>query len=464
VRPDEAKHPRQRHPGPDCFRVFLQGRSEGDDARQIVRHLLAGCPECGRRLTTARDTAIAGKALSYDAVFDRLERRVTGTLERRQIEEKSAPELYEELFRHEAIEGLIQVHSTRRYASIALCELLLQKSREIGSSAPGEAQVAARLAVAVAEQLDLDLYGSPVVQDLRALTWAYVGDVKRVMADLRSARSCLDLAERLIEEGTGDPLLQAELLSLEASFLCQSGDFEQAVRLLNRASSIYRRTGDRHLAGRTMIKKGTVLGNAGEAETAARLIRRGIDLIDLPREPRLMVYAVHNLIWFLHDTGDRAQSRACLDGARSLYRQGRDRRQLGRLRWLEGKLASADPEFGAEKAEGALAEAQETLIKEGLSYEAALAAVDLACVYAGAGRGAEMRRQAAQILPLFQAGDMYRETVTALMTFQKCQGDVNPAALLRELGGYIHRVRDEKNPKWLVSTLLKAGPRPALAP
>jgi tetratricopeptide (TPR) repeat protein len=452
----KSSHETQIHPGRDTFRSFLRGEADGDEARQVVRHLLAGCAGCGQQLAEVRQAAAAVPAVSYDAVFERVERRLASDLRQRQAEKKAAPELYEELFRHEAIEGLIQVHSTRRYSSIALCELLLQKSQDLCLNDPAQAQTAARLAVAVAEQLDLDFYGAPVVQDLRAIAWAYVGDVQRVITDLRSAKSCLDLAEQLVEQGTGDPLLQAELLSFKASFLCQIGDFEPAVRLLNRASSIYRRLGDRHLVGRTMVRKGTVLGNSGEIEAAARLIRQGIDLIDLPREPRLMVYAIHNLTWFLHHTGQERQAEDCIAGARQLYRQGKDRRQLGRLRWLEGKLAQR-----GEKAVQALAEAQETLTREGLNYEAALAAVDLASLYAGEGRADDMRRQAAQILPLFQAGDMYRETVTALMTFQKCQKE-EPAALLKELAGQIRRAREEKNPRWVAAALPSAGVRPTL--
>lgn len=451
----KPRHEPHRHPGRETCRAFLHGEATADEARQVVRHLLAGCADCGLHLAEIRQGAAA--PVSYDAVFERVERRILGSVEHRQAEKRAASELYEELFRHEALEGLIQVHSTRRYSSIALCELLLQKSQDLRLSHPAQAQTAARLAVSVAEQLDLDFYGAPVVQDLRAIAWAYVGDVQRVITDLRSAKSCLEIAEQLVESGTGDPLLKAELLSFQASFLCQMGNFEEAVRLLNRASSIYRRLGDRHLVGRTMVRKGTVLGNAGEIETAARLIRQGIDLIDLPREPRLMVYAIHNLIWFLHHSGQAKQAGDCIEGARQLYSQGKDRRQLGRLRWLEGKLAQR-----GEKAEGALAEARDTLTREGLNYEAALAAVDLASLYASEGRAADMRRQAAQILPLFQSGDMYRETVTALMTFEKCQKE-EPAALLRELSGQIRRAREEKNPRWVAATLPMAGARPSLA-
>src|SRR4029079_6761233 len=105
--------------------------------------------------------------------------------------------------------------------------------------------------------------------------------------------------ERLLAEGSGDPLARAELLTLQASLRSYGGRFEEAIQLLKRVAPIHRRAGARHLFGRTLIKKGTVYGNYGAADCAVRLIRRGIDMIDPVREPRVMVAATHNLIWFL---------------------------------------------------------------------------------------------------------------------------------------------------------------------
>ncbi len=291
----------------------------------------------------------------------------------------------------------------------------------------------------------MELYGAPIVQDLRAVAWAYLAESRRVQAEVDLAESSMEKAERLLEEGSGDPLTRAELLTLKASLAGYCGRFEESLGLLNQTAAVYRHLGERHLLGRTLLKKGTILGNAGQQAAALRLIRRSIDLIDPTREPRLIVCATHNLIWFLHESGQEGEVTACLDGARRLYEKAGDRRHLNRLRWLEGKLSAVPRE-----AEGALLAAREGLAREGLAYEAALAAMDLAVLYVQEKREADMRRMADQIYPLFHSDDMYRETTTALLSFQQPAGGEDVGRLLDELSGWVARTRSEKNPPALV--------------
>ncbi len=398
-----------------------------------------------------REEARSRPPQSYDDVFNRLEQRIARGAKALSPPPPGTEELYAELLDHQAVEGLFQVHSTRRFASLSLCELLLKKSRELTQEDPGQARRAADLAGAMAEQLDLEIYGAPVVQDTRAIAWAYMAETGRVSADLRTAETSLRAAGRLLGQERRDPLDQADLLTLQASLRVYGGHFEQALGLLNRVASIHRRAGDRHLLGRTLLKKATVLGNSGRPDVAARLIRRSLEWIDPPREPRLLVCAAHNAIWFLAENGRMSEASAWLHGARRLYQQAGDRRHLGRLRWLEGKLA---PSFNA--AEGALADARESLAREGLPYEAALAAMDLAVLYANEGKRTAMRRQADQMLPFFRSETLYRETVMALLSFQQSAGQRAPAELVAEVGSYLDRTRGEMNPPGLARRL--AGP------
>lgn len=442
--PMRNEHP-DEHPEIQSFVRMVRGIAASEESREIIRHLLRACPTCARRAEAARGAESPQGPHDYDKVFARLEQKFHNSAQKLVREYEEARPLYNELLQQEAVQGLSQVHSTRRYASLALCELLLQTARDLGIEDPARARRAAELAVRISEQLDLEPYGSPVVQDLRAISWAYFADTVRVQADLRLARNAMDTAELLIEQGSGDPLVRAELLNLQASLYSYSGSFDEALPLLNRVSSIYRRVGDQHLMGRTLIKKGTVLGNIGEPEAAVRLIRRGMDLIDPVREPRLMVCATHNYIWFLQENGKCSQVTGCLEGARRFYQQAGDRRDLGRLRWLQGKMA------GGKEAEAALAAAREALAKEGLAYEAALAAMDLAVLYAREGRGQEMRRQADQMLPLFRSENMYQETLVALLSYPPGKRP-EPARLLEELETWIGRAWKEKNPQALAAS------------
>jgi tetratricopeptide (TPR) repeat protein len=441
--------PEPEHPAAEVFERMTLGAATPEETRDAVRHLLTGCAACGRLAQSARRAPKEPPpAIDYDQVFDRVERRMAEGLAQIEREREEARQLYAELLDQEAVQGLTQVHSTRRYASLALCELLLQTARDHGLEDPARARRATELAVRVAEQLDLELYGAPVVQDLRAIAWAYLADTSRVQADLRLSQNALETAELLLEEGTGDPLSRAELLSVKASLSAYGGQFQEAVQTLNKAASIYRRLGDRHLLGRTYIKKGTMLGNAGELDAALRLIRCGMGLIDPPREPRLMVCATHNYIWFLKEKGPAVQASACLAGARSFYQRAGDRKDLVRLRWLEGKIAERPRD-----AEAAFLAARDGLAREGLAYEAALAAMDLAVLYTAEKRGSDMRRQAVQMLPLFRSEDMYRETLLALLSFKDGRAQREPDSLLAEVGTYLGRAWRDKNSTGLAQPL-----------
>lgn len=433
------------HPSAEDFRRLARGEASGEEVRRVVRHLVRGCAVCRAQAQQHVAPAATGEA-DYDDAIDRVARRLATEGIAGLARRPAAESLHAELLGHRAVEGLSQVHGTRRFASLALCELLLSKAGELSASAPEDARRAVEMAAGVAEQLDLDVYGAPVVQDTQAVAWAYLADSRRIEQDLRTAALSYATAAQLID---GEPPVsrqRATLLTLQASLACYCGRFDEAIGLLNQVATLYRRLGDRHYWGRTLLKKGTALGNLGLPSAAARVIRRSMDLFDPLREPRLIVCATHNYIWFLDDAGERPQAASCLEGARRLYREAHDRRELGRLRWLEGKLASRP-----ETAEAALREARDGLAREGLPYEAALVSFDLAQLYARENKAAAMRRQAEQMLPLFRSQEMYRETMVALLSYREDKRETRH--LLADLGTFLDQTRLEKNPQVLARRL-----------
>lgn len=379
-------------------------------------------------------------------MFERIEQRLAERGPEGLREQESAHRLSQELFCHEAVEALVQVHSTRRYASLAMGELLLRQSRDLATAgAAGPAFRAVRLAAAVLEQLDPEVYGAPVVQDTRAVAWAYMADAGRRVEDLRTAETSVRLARGLRAAAGPHPALRSELLGVEASLQAFAGLPQEAARKLTQASAFHRHSGDRHGLGRNLLRKGIAFGNLGRPELAIRTLRRGMDLIDPRREPRLAVFGVHNLAWLLHEMGHTTASADCLNGARRLYEKAGDRADLGRLRWLEGKLARR-----VDEAEGALLESREALAREGFPYEASLASMDLAVLYTAECRASAVRRQADAMLPLFRSEAMHRDTLVALLSYR--QGGA-PEALIGEIGKHLRRAWRERNPAALAGQL-----------
>jgi hypothetical protein len=160
--------------------------------RELVPHLLsrcAGCPEGGG----AGLQALMREVGHPDPVVAASE----GT---------EAPELWRQLeplgFRAqlEAVEG------EPRYQSWGLCRLLLRRSEEAVASSPEGAARLAGLAVRISGHLG-EAYDPDWVHDLRSLALARLGDARRALGELGSAR---DACEGARAAGTGSPAVEAE--------------------------------------------------------------------------------------------------------------------------------------------------------------------------------------------------------------------------------------------------------------
>ena len=412
-----------RHPDLSLLPSFGRGRLSRRQNREIVRHLLARCESCCRRIAARALPPLrmwenrGGLAFDYEAAF----RQSWLETERRQAaliaERAEAPELLRELLAQPAGGQHHLLASSPRYHTWALCELLLDAAGELGFQDPSRAVGLSRLGVEAAAHLTAAAYGEARVNDLRARAWAVLGNAQRIRADFRQAEEDFAKAERLLKKGTGDPVEKAQLLLLKASLRGNQQRFREAFRLLDRVSTIGRKLGDGQLRGKALIMRGFQLGIAGDAEAAIGHLAAGLREVDPSSDRRLFMLAQHNLALYLTESGRHEEALRLLEGARPLYHQVGDRMSLLRLRWLEGKIAIALGRFAP--AEETLRGVLKELLEHELGFDAALLSLDLASIYAQQGRGAEMRRLAEEMIPLFQSRDIHREAIAALLVFHQ---------------------------------------------
>lgn len=216
---------------------FLQGKLSPHENQRIVRHLLAG------RVPEEHAAAVVEKS-SYDALFENLGTRLAEAEARVSQERQTAGRLWSFLEPHPQMRRQVMLRNDRRLQTWGLFELLLGRARSHAESAPSDAADYADLAVTLAGNLDPEVYGMERIADFRTTALAVLGNARRLAGDLVGARIAFQQARLSLEFGSGDPLEEANLLSLLAHLLCDLGEYEKAAQALERATALYRRAGE----------------------------------------------------------------------------------------------------------------------------------------------------------------------------------------------------------------------------
>lgn len=323
---------------------------------------------------------------------------------------------------------------------------LLEKCRSLRYSDPEGMVLAASLAVTLTERMGASQEEPEKLVDHQAQAWAELGNAYRVSNDLPSAETALAHALDLSDGGTGDPWLLAHIMDLTASLFSDQRRFAEAYRLLDWVYIIYWHAGDKHLAARALISKGISVGLAFKSEEAVNLLTQGLPLLDAAQDPKLLLAAIHALLWFLTDWGKVESAAGLLSRSRDLYATFDEPLLKLRARWLQGRI---DAGLGDEtSAEQAFLQVRKGFQEAGLPVTAAAATLDLAAVWLRQGRTAEIGRLVDEMVAIFRAQKIQREPVAALLMLRKAlQKDKVTAALLRAVAAEVQRAERLPKPK-----------------
>ncbi|HVT15171.1 MAG TPA: hypothetical protein VHQ90_03180 [Thermoanaerobaculia bacterium] len=435
--------------------------------RQLVAHLLAGCGDCSRRLSRhlGYDNTAAIAEAEYDAALDRaveatregrgpaglaLEKREDGSTRpstekrqgparpstgkrrvpaRRRAEKRRVPAKEILAARREAVAMLTSLLAGERRwkeLSAAETELLgtlprvagpLEASQALRHHDPRAMLRFAKTARRAADRLDARDFGAELVADLRALAWAELGNAYRICDDLAQANRAMDRAICWARKGSRNELLLAAIATLLASLLGHQRRFAECQEMLTLVYRVYSEEGREHLAGRALISAGLYAGVDGAPGKAILLMRQGLDLLDLERDPQLVAQTLRSMIWFLVDLGRYRRARRLLWRGRPLFVAHGSLLDMLRLRWLEGRIHAGLADF--PRAEAALQETRAGFAETGQVYPAALAGLDLAALWARQGRVHEIRDLAEEMIATFRALRVAREAIAALLLLKK---------------------------------------------
>ncbi|HEX2222647.1 MAG TPA: tetratricopeptide repeat protein [Thermoanaerobaculia bacterium] len=423
------------------------------DRRRIVQHL-ARCPVCMERfealflkLTQEKGASadLAARELNaddYGPLLDRMEAFAQRQGQLLEKERRAAPGLFLELLALPSQEWLSRIEDSEQFRTWGVLELLVERSLESAASDPVGAERLALAALRLADLLDINLYGEGVLQDIRARAWAHAGNARRVRSDLPGAEEAFAKALTHLEAGTGDLLEEAVHLDLRASLLRDRRRLGEAAHVLQKAISMFLDLGDRHRAGTGLVKMATVHHHSGNPEEGIASLYEALPLIDPEREPRLLLCARHNLIFYLASAGRYQEAQELYRSSRSLYRDFPDAWVQNRRKWVRGKISRGLGQPSV--AESLFLAARQGFLAEGMSYDTALISLELATLYAEQGRTADLKVLAQEMLPIFTSLQIHREALAALAYLrQAMEAERVTVDLITMVANYLDRARHD---------------------
>jgi tetratricopeptide (TPR) repeat protein len=262
----------------------------------------------------------------------------------------------------------------------AILDALLALSYDMRYRDPMAMKDLAEAAVRVAKSLRQKDYTLTQIVDMHVRTLGELANACRLNDELKEADELItDALGYLDAEGSGDPMIRTRLYDLRASLRLDQRRLGEALDLLDEVHERYKELGEKHLAGRALISKGSATFYDGRPREAAGLLKKGLALIDPARDPRLDTTGYYNLLDALVEVGDFKEAGTVLlkSGLRQDFAE--DPLNLLKLRCLEGKIFAGAGKL--QRAESAFLEVKMGFSERGRDLDAVAAGLHLAAVY-----------------------------------------------------------------------------------
>jgi tetratricopeptide (TPR) repeat protein len=357
------------------------------------------------------------KADEYDRAFNRILGVATDWFGFLARERSEAPILFAELMEHSGKQRDLVLRNLKRFHTWGLFELLTERSLTVSVEDPRLGEDLGLLALRLSEVMEAQRYHAGSLEDLRARAWAHVANARRIQSDHKGGDEAFRQAWWHLELGSQDPFEHAILLDLDASLHRAQRRFDEAIRSLRRAVSIFLQLGENHRAGRSLVNLAISYQYSGRPRRGLPLLQRALEWIDPGLEPRLVFLIRHNIVDLLAECGRFREAEQAARLAAPWYRRFPDARIKGRRLWVEGKIARGLGKL--PQAEALFLAARDGFVIEGVLFETGLVSLELALLYAQQRRMTELRRLAAELVPIFIWGQNHREALAALAIFQQ---------------------------------------------
>lgn len=422
----------RQHVSKGLLLQFAQGKLTGESRRQVLRHLLAPCVECLQTLRQAMPQ-LETSELPDTPPVDLLPPQLLPA------ERTDALHLWDRLLKElDSGQRLLLVRDNPRLHTWGLQELLLEQAKTILSEDPLEALNLCHLALEIVHRLPFERYRRADVADLRAGALAAIANCKRLVGDFEGASEAVEQAMESLEWGTGDPLEEANILSIYGSLLTDLGKIDEAMEILGAAARDAREVGDSQLQAKLVLQQSSSIGWYDSAR-GLTLARKALGLLEPGRSPHLDLVARYQLMILNCELGEVREARALFESWRFLFREQANR-AFWHSRLLQLEAALARREGHLETCESFLRELMEHYAERGLHHDLALTTLDLAEVLTACRRFAEAQDLLDGILPMFQQWRVSSDVLRAwLMIEEGIKGKTLEAVSFREVSRIVRR-------------------------
>ena len=441
-----------RHPERDVLERFLSGDLSNEASLVLQRHLFL-CAACEERLIALLPEPAADRSPEAGAddrgpvrrLLEDSRAELSGRWRGLAAERAAAEALWQELEPHSPERRRSLVAGNFRFQTWGFFELLIDRAFQAVFKEPRQAEDLLRLALDLTDLLDPEERGAGSVEAAKTRAWTHLGNTLRVLSEFRLAEAAFRTAELHFSRSWLDPLDEALLLSQKAPLRRAQRRFAEALELIDGAIAIYREINEPNLQGRAMMIKGITLQYQSDVAEAADCFRASLSLME---EPRLLALGRFNLVGCLQDAGRSSEAAALIPEARRGLEQAGEPCDLLRLRWTEARVLASTGQ--PAEAEDAFLEVRRVFLAEANAFDAALISLDLAALYLRRGRIEETKRLAAEIVPVFQSREVYREAAAALIVFQRAaEMDRLTIGLVDEVAAYLRQARNDPRLRFL---------------
>ena len=158
---------------------------------------------------------------------------------------------------------------------------------------------------------------------------------------------------------------------------------------------------------------------------------------------RALFLPVHSLMHWLAEAGHHGLAAELMDTAHPIYEACAGEVDLARFDWVRARLEIQLNRL--DEAAWALEDLRDQFVGLGLTFDVALASLDLAFVYARQGRTTELQELAAELLPIFRSLGIARESLATLTLLRRAEArHAGTAGLIRGLAEAVAAHRGER--------------------